>query len=109
MDLIRLFTGQASNGRSEDDKPQENGLLSLPPGPSRQNSGKGSPRSPSFQTIGESLLAEAIKAEMDVEHCLISLSVRNVYGVPFEVALSRKDGGPEITANRLVPPGATER
>jgi len=48
----------------------------------------------------------------DGKHCLLNLSVRNSYGVPFEVSLSRpnlEDEGEPVTVTRLVPPGATER
>ncbi|KIR54356.1 hypothetical protein I315_02836 [Cryptococcus gattii Ru294] len=45
-------------------------------------------------------------------HCLVGLSVANVYGVPFEVCLSSKGTKPEngnVECRRLIPPGATER
>jgi hypothetical protein len=48
----------------------------------------------------------------DGKHCLMNLSVRNSYGVPFEVSLSRpntSEEGEPVTVTRLVPPGATER
>nr|KIR86192.1 hypothetical protein I308_03729 [Cryptococcus tetragattii IND107] len=45
-------------------------------------------------------------------HCLVGLSVANVYGVPFEVCLASKGTKPEkgnVECRRLIPPGATER
>lgn len=45
-------------------------------------------------------------------HCLVGLSVANVYGVPFEVCLASKSTKPEsgnVECRRLIPPGATER
>lgn len=58
------------------------------------------------------------------EHCLVALVVRNVYGVPFEVTLTRSEAaresgetnegtnvedGDTLQSTRLIPPGASER
>ncbi|KAK4685431.1 trafficking protein particle complex subunit 9, partial [Tremellales sp. Uapishka_1] len=51
-------------------------------------------------------MEETLDEEADDEHCLFGLSIRNVYGVPFEVTFTRQD---DISTTRLVPPGATER
>ncbi|WWC88812.1 uncharacterized protein L201_003725 [Kwoniella dendrophila CBS 6074] len=62
----------------------------------------------------EERLRTALREESDDDHCLLSLSVRNVYGVPFEVTLERRDSEDSsnqesVECTRLVPPGATER
>lgn len=57
-------------------------------------------------------LRKALTGENNSAHCLVGLSVANVYGVPFEVCLSRKGKRAEsedIECRRLIPPGATER
>jgi hypothetical protein len=56
-------------------------------------------------------LRTALDREADGEHCLVALMVRNVYGVPFEVSLSRLNKADEsdLRVTRLVPPGASER
>lgn len=101
LDLVRLVPGKS------EDSTKANGFLAAPV-PSRKASGSATPRTPSFQTMGESMLTETLLAEMDDRHCLLGLSVRNVYGQPFEISL-RRIGEEEVVANRLVPPGATER
>lgn len=68
------------------------------------------PRRTSFAAIEEDLLKIKLGEEGDNDHRLVSISVRNVYGVPFEVVVSRRvDGEDDLEASRLVPPGATER
>ena len=77
------------------------------------------PRSTSFAqaAIKQDALRRALTNEADNKHCLVALSVRNIFGVPFEVCLARVDDGEvvedgrrdEVVATRLVPPGATER
>lgn len=57
-------------------------------------------------------LRKALTGGNNSAHCLVGLSVANVYGVPFEVCLSRKGKSAEsedIECRRLIPPGATER
>lgn len=57
-------------------------------------------------------LRKALARENNLTHCLVGLSVANVYGVPFEVCLSRKDKrakSENVECRRLIPPGATER
>ncbi|KAK8858467.1 hypothetical protein IAR55_002694 [Kwoniella newhampshirensis] len=68
--------------------------------------------STSSSALAEEQLRRALEEESDANHCLLSLNVKNVYGVPFEVTLGRKGDDIESTAltcTRLVPPGATER
>lgn len=79
-------------------------------------------------SICDALLGEGLREGMDGKHCLVALNIRNVYGVPFEVTLQRdaSDDGEttegvymivtdmltgigQLSATRLVPPGATER
>jgi hypothetical protein len=76
------------------------------------------PRSASFaqSAAKQDMLRQALTEEADDKHCLVALSVRNVFGVPFEVCLARtvpQEGSgmehEEVLATRLVPPGATER
>ena len=78
------------------------------------------PRSSSFarSAARQDVLRQALEEEADAEHCLLAMSVRNVFGVPFEVCLARvpgesgRDVDPnvgEVVATRLIPPGATER
>ncbi|ORX40220.1 transport protein Trs120 or TRAPPC9 TRAPP II complex subunit-domain-containing protein [Kockovaella imperatae] len=70
------------------------------------------PGTPRIREMEKESLKEVMKSEMDASHCLFGLYVSNVYGVPFEVSLSRKGSGAQeapLTTTRLVPPGATER
>ena len=48
------------------------------------------PRQTSFAVTSDDALRSRMEKEADDEHCLASLSVRNVFGVPFEVTLERK-------------------
>lgn len=50
------------------------------------------PRRTSFAITADDELKRHLEDEADDNHCLVSLSVRNVFGVPFEVSLHRKDG-----------------
>nr|XP_018262525.1 uncharacterized protein I303_05542 [Kwoniella dejecticola CBS 10117]OBR84683.1 hypothetical protein I303_05542 [Kwoniella dejecticola CBS 10117] len=64
------------------------------------------------QPQAQDLLKKALQDENDDDHCLLSLSLKNVYGVPFEVTLQRQvseDTVDSVQCTRLVPPGATER
>ena len=47
------------------------------------------PGTPRIREMEEATLMETISSETDAEHCMVALSVSNVYGVPFEVSLSR--------------------
>jgi hypothetical protein len=87
------------------------------------------PRRTSFAKTADDSLQKKLQDEADDEHCLVSLGVRNVHGVPFEVTLERTgDGSGELsllqastmigyqliiddslTTSRLIPPGSTER
>lgn len=51
------------------------------------------PRQTSFAVNSDDALRSRMEREADDEHCLASLSVRNVFGVPFEVTLKRKGDG----------------
>ncbi|WVR06234.1 hypothetical protein IAU60_003264 [Kwoniella sp. DSM 27419] len=102
LDLIRL--GDSSSDGASRPRNEPNGDVEARPGLMRSTSMSGS---------GDEALRLALLEENDHDHCLLSLDVRNVYGVPFEVTLRRKsDVGTEdtaVTCSRLVPPGATER
>nr|XP_019045803.1 hypothetical protein I302_06194 [Kwoniella bestiolae CBS 10118]OCF24733.1 hypothetical protein I302_06194 [Kwoniella bestiolae CBS 10118] len=102
LDLIRLgSSGNTVNGAGENDvlvngdKPQLERL-------------------PSTSQFNEDRLKIALREENDDGYCMLALSVRNVYGVPFEVTLERNDhddvsASDHVHCTRLVPPGATER
>ena len=51
------------------------------------------PRRTSFAVTVEDEVKRRLEDESNDDHCLVSLSVRNVFGVPFEVSLHRKDNG----------------
>jgi hypothetical protein len=51
------------------------------------------PRRTSFAKTADDSLQKRLQDEADDEHCLVSLSVRNVHGVPFEVTLERTGDG----------------
>lgn len=89
----------------------------------RERLANGAPKSSTFGTSADEVLQRAL-AQDDDNMVLFCLNVRNVYSVPFEVALSSKrtsadsaptgsEPGPspssELVVTRLVPPGATER
>ncbi|OCF62347.1 hypothetical protein L486_02015 [Kwoniella mangroviensis CBS 10435] len=101
LDLIRL--GSSSENLDAICRPSENGLVA-----NRDTSKL--EKSTSTSQINDDRLKTALKVENDGKHCLLALSVRNVYGVPFEITLERtgQDEGP-VQWTRLVPPGATER
>lgn len=70
------------------------------------------PRSSTFsKSTDEELRSVLIKD--DDQNVLFCINVRNVFSVPFEVALASKappdDKGGSLKVTRLVPPGATER
>lgn len=48
------------------------------------------PRTASFAANAEEGLQRRLQGEADDEHCLVALSVRNVFAVPFEITLERK-------------------
>lgn len=86
----------------------------------RKRLANGTPRSSTFGTSGDEVLRRAL-AQDDDNMVLFCLNVRNVYSVPFEVALSSKrtaspsalnpdsESSSDLVVTRLVPPGATER
>jgi len=47
--------------------------------------------SPEHHKSPEEMLRLALYEEQGGNYCLVAVDVRNVYGVPFEVVLSRKD------------------
>lgn len=126
LDITRLpslphGSGSLVNGQEQ---------LKLPNGGiSRTASGNKVTKSTVMPSIGDALLGEGLREGMDGKHCLVALNIRNVYGVPFEVTLQRdaSDDGEttegvymivtdmlitgigQLSATRLVPPGATER
>jgi len=69
------------------------------------------PKARSPSTAGSTLAVDSLERCSDGKHCLLGLSVRNVYGVPFEVSIARPatNGQEAMAVTRLVPPGATER
>jgi hypothetical protein len=66
------------------------------------------PRSTAFATSSDEELKRAL-ARGDERSVLFCLNVRNVFSVPFEVALASAEGEGGSVVTRLVPPGATER
>ena len=72
-------------------------------GDGKEKTGSSTPNSKSSD---ERIMGETPKKDMKDEHCLLGLSVRNSYGVPFEVSLRLSE---KVSTSRLVPPGATER
>ncbi|WVQ65923.1 uncharacterized protein L199_004101 [Kwoniella botswanensis] len=101
LDLIRL--GSSSINVDTTARPSENG-------PVANGDISKLERSSSTSQINQDRLRNALEVENDDEHCLLALSVRNIYGVPFEITLERnnQDEG-SVQCTRLVPPGATER
>ncbi|OCF43922.1 hypothetical protein I317_02192 [Kwoniella heveanensis CBS 569] len=69
----------------------------------------------SAEMNGRDVLRQVLEEENDSDHCLLALSVKNIFGVPFEVTLARKADEKDLhqrlplACTRLVPPGATER
>jgi len=63
------------------------------PSPNPLSGGIRTPRSASFAAISETTLRTALESESDDQHCLLCVSIRNVFGVPFEVTLSRVEKG----------------
>lgn len=67
----------------------------------------------------QSQLQSALIEEADGNHCLVAMTVCNIYGVPFEVSLSRSSASnPEkelqtppanLIVTRMIPSGASER
>jgi len=51
------------------------------------------PRRTSFANTADDSFQKKLQDEADDEHCLVSLNVRNVHGVPFEVTLERSGDG----------------
>ena len=111
LDLVKLVPADPAT------KPSKDGYLRAPPVMSRKSSGGITPRGAFFPTVDDALAREQLASTMDGKHCLLGLSIRNSYGVPFEVSLARRSGENvadevdfgEISTKRLVPPGATER
>ncbi|GMK53639.1 hypothetical protein CspeluHIS016_0102250 [Cutaneotrichosporon spelunceum] len=66
------------------------------------------PRSTTFATSSDEELKRAL-ARGDDRSVLFCINVRNVFSVPFEVALATTEGESGSVVTRLVPPGATER
>jgi hypothetical protein len=85
LDLLRF---QPSTSRIA--KPLANGHVdhegSLSPPPFLS----ATPRKASFAINAEDDLQRRLKDEADDEHCLVAISMRNVFGVPFEITLQRK-------------------
>jgi hypothetical protein len=61
------------------------------------------PRRTSFANTADDSLKKRLQDEADDEHCLVSLSVRNVHGVPFEVNLERRGEDPSKLSSPLHP------
>ncbi|BEJ13843.1 hypothetical protein CspHIS471_0310170 [Cutaneotrichosporon sp. HIS471] len=66
------------------------------------------PRSTKFATSSDEELKRAL-ARGDDRSVLFCINVRNVFSVPFEVALAAAESETGSVVTRLVPPGATER
>lgn len=90
LDLLRLSAGDVSQRRSS----SNSGPATQETTPSRKPSlaplQNGRPRrASSFGLHAEDTLIRVLRDESDDAHCLLDLSVSNVYGIPFEVCLSR--------------------
>jgi hypothetical protein len=86
LDLVRFRPSSTTKADKESTK---DASLTIPP-PLRR---------PSYSSTADDSLQKRLKDEADDEHCLASLSVRNVYGVPFEVRLERTGAG----SSKLLP------
>lgn len=85
LNLIR-FTGKNKDvDPSSLDVPQVSGLVG-PPSPSL-----GSIPRQRIEEAAEIRLRDTIASESDIEHCLVSIDIRNVYGQPFEVTFERRE------------------
>ncbi|TXT13431.1 hypothetical protein VHUM_00798 [Vanrija humicola] len=77
-----------------------------------EGSANGPTSPPAFSTSADDDLQRAL-AQTDDRDVLFCINIRNVYSVPFEVALGAAETSDESTkplvVTRLVPPGATER
>lgn len=118
LDILRFSPASAFSA-----PPEPHSLSTSAPDPHRRPGM--TPRSTSFAhaSLHVDRLRSALEDEADDDHCLFAISVRNVFGVPFEVCLSRVEGAgaagadavagetrsDEVQSRRLVPPGATER
>lgn len=95
LDVVRLPRPKASS--SED---KQTGSVN---GPTSQ---------PAFSASTDDSLRRALK-QTDDRDVLFCINIRNVYSVPFEVALgtaqSTDESAEPLVVTRLVPPGATER
>jgi hypothetical protein len=86
LDIVRF---QPNNSRGS--KGIKNASLGVPP----------TPRRTSFANTADDSLQKKLEEEADDGHCLVSLSVRNVHGVPFEVTLERSgDGSGRLSLSR---------
>jgi hypothetical protein len=96
LDLARLVGPPAAahvqlpNGGDAHGLTANDGKLSVPL--SGATSRPTTPRRGSF-VLGEDALRQKLQEESDGRHCLLSIGVRNVYGVPFEVTLTRSNDG----------------
>jgi hypothetical protein len=116
LDLVRFERPRlkAKNSGKQGNNLEVSPKSSMPP----------TPRTQSFAVTSDDAFRSRMEDEADDGHCLASLSVRNVYGVPFEVTLERKGDGPgkffllcvtrlmvddALSTSRLIPPGSTER
>jgi hypothetical protein len=86
LDLLRFQP--FNNGVAPQSKSEGNGDGKLSPPTSLAVT----PRRSSFTGTAnaEEALQRRLKDEADDEHCLVALSVRNVYGAPFEIILERR-------------------
>ncbi len=96
LDLMR-FTGPRPQKEIASSSPQDTFLTpvkhgaprNLSPGTRRRRSGSRTPVTSGYLISAEDVLKAAMEEESDVDHCLLSIDVRNVYGVPFEFVLAR--------------------
>lgn len=69
----------------------------------------GTPRNATFAASSDDELRHAL-VKIDDRSVLFCVNVRNVFSVPFEIALSANEAqNDNLVVTRLVPPGATER
>lgn len=94
LDLIRFEPRETRQAAS--DKPVANGSA-RPRLTAASSSQPATPRRTSFAITAEDELKRRLEEESNDRYCLASLSVRNVFGVPFEVTLHRQDDGGQFT------------
>ena len=78
LDLVRLVGSKSKTNLTDRHLSLRNGHLSNPTTPLRE----------SFDLAAQDMLRQQLVERNGDAHCLLGLSVRNVYGVPFELTLT---------------------